>query len=133
MISLVDGLTIVRVRGAVQAFLSGAFTALEGYHCALGICIVNEDAFAIGATAVPDPIADSGWDGWFYHRFFDVHSSHTEVEGGDLSRSISFEVDSKAMRKIPEENVIVAALEVVELGIATMQVYFDSRVLFKLP
>ncbi len=42
-------------------------------------------------------------------------------------------VDTKAMRKFPAEMSIYAALEVVEIGTATLNVFFDSRALGKLP
>jgi len=37
------------------------------------------------------------------------------------------------MRKFPGEMALYAALEVIEIGTATMSVFFDSRVLFFLP
>ena len=43
------------------------------------------------------------------------------------------EVDSKAMRKFPSEFSLYAAIEVVEIGVAELDVFFDSRVLVFLP
>ena len=128
---LQDGLTIVRLRGSLQAFLTVGGDP-GGFHCALGACIVSNDAAAVGITAIPDPIADMDWDGWFYHRFFDVHSPGV-FDGADQSNSIQFEVDSKAMRKVGVNDTVVVTLEAVETGAASMSVFFDSRILLKLP
>ena len=127
-----DGFTLVRLRGSVQAFILTATSAGDGFHCALGIGIVNSDAFSVGVTTVLDPLADMDWDGWLYHRIFDVHAQTTSP-GGQDGEQISFEVDSKAMRKLTDGDVIFAALEVVEQGTATMNMFFDTRMLLKLP
>ncbi len=42
-------------------------------------------------------------------------------------------IDSKAMRKIATEEAFYAAIEVVEIGVANLSVFFDSRALFALP
>jgi len=129
--ALQDGLTIVRVRGNFQAFLT-AGAAGDGFHCALGMAIVSVDAFAIGVTAVPNPIADMDWGGWLYHRFYDVHCPVTFV-GRETPTSIQFQVDSKAMRKIGVNEVLFMGLEMVEIGTSSMTTFFESRILLKLP
>jgi len=133
LVLLVDGLTLVRLRGSVQALLTQATAIADGFHCAMGIGIVNEDAFAIGVTTIMDPLTDADWDGWLYHRFFDLHAQSSTTVGPGPADNLQFEVDSKAMRKTTDGDVIFAALEVVEQTTAVMQVFFDSRVLFKLP
>ena len=128
--ALLDGLTFVRIRGAFQAFLKSVSASGDGYHGALGIGIISGDAFA--APVFPDPLTESDWDGWMYHRFIDVHQGENLADGSRTPGSISFEVDSKAMRKVDETDVLFAALEVIEIGTANMDVFFDSRVLVKL-
>ena len=127
--------TIVRIRGNAQVFLSGATSAIDGFHCALGLGICTNDAFAIGVTAVPDPIESADWDGWMYHRFFDIHSSLgglTEGEAMYGSTVFQWEVDTKAMRKFQENMTLFAIVEVTETGVANFNMFFDSRVLIKL-
>ena len=126
-----DRVTIVRIRGALQAFLTAATAAADGFHCALGIGIVSADAFAVGVTAVPNPLDDMAWPGWMYHRFFDVHSGGT-FNAADGGVQVRFEVDSKAMRKFGINETLFGVLQVVEDTTAVMQVYFDSRILVKL-
>jgi len=127
---LLDGLTIVRIRGSIQVFLtSGA--ANSGFHCALGMGVVSLDAFTVGITAVPDPIADMQWGGWMYHRFFDVHSS-AAFSATDGANKVQFEIDSKAMRKVGQNDLLFLSLEAVESGTAVMSVCAETRILLKL-
>ena len=53
-------------------------------------------------------------------------------DGPDIASSLRLEVDSKAMRKFPVEMALYAVVEIVEVGTATINFHFDSRVLFKL-
>ena len=128
----VGGLTIVRLRGSMSSYLESATSAKDGFHCALGIGVVTAEAFAVGITAIPTPITDQAQEIWLYHRFFDLHAAGAAAID-TFQSSIQFEVDSKAMRKWPEPMTIYAALEVVEIGAAVMQTFFESRMLVKLP
>ncbi len=130
-----DGVTVIRIRGQLDFFLTSVAAAIEGFHGAFGICVVNEDAFAVGSSAIPDPLADQLWDGWMYHHFFDVHAITGTIADGVNAQVAHqrIEVDTKAMRKTPTEEVVVGKLEVVENGTAVMNVFFESRMLVKLP
>jgi len=123
-----EGLTVVRLRGH---FTFGAITiaaAAGGMHGAIGVGLCTSEAFAIGITAVPTPIADAGRDIWLYHNYFDIHRTIDTDP-----RPVSFDVDSKAMRKLAVGMVVFAVVEVVEVGDVSAEAYFDSRLLFKLP
>ena len=135
IILLIDGATLVRTRGSFQAYLTAVAGAGQGFHGAIGIGIVNEDAFAVGVSTIMDPITDADFDGWLYHRFFDIHSVTGTLADGVNSVGVetSFEVDSKAMRKVTDGDVLFAAVEMSEDGTAVADVFFDSRMLFKLP
>ena len=129
---LQDGLTVLRLRGSLQAFLVSANAAGDGFHCAIGIGIVSENAFGIGITAVPTPLGDTSWDGWLYFKFFDVHGGF--LTAGDVQHlDATFEVDSKAMRKVKDTDVLFAVVETIEIGTAEMDVFFESRILLALP
>jgi len=130
-----DGLTLVRTRGIFEASLLTSNAAGGGYMGALGIGLINKDAFAVGVTTVLDPITDSDWDGWLYHRWFSVHTVSATIADGVNAQGAyeRFEVDSKAMRKLKEEDVMFAVVQVVEDSTATMEIRFDSRILVKLP
>ena len=127
------GLTIVRVRGELFLHLLTSSVAQGGFQWAAGLAVVTAKAFGIGATAIPGPFTDIEWDGWLWHSqgvLKGAGSTLSESLGGWVQR---VEIDSKAMRKLPEETILVGMLETVEVGTATMHVELRSRVLVKLP
>ena len=137
----IDGLTLLRTRGSLLYFLSLATAALDGFRGAFGIGIVTSAAFTAGAASVPTPITEQGWDGWlFWHRIDATAAS--PIAGGvsadadallPLVAGERVEIDSKAMRKVAQDETIFAAIELVEVGTATFQWAVDSRMLFALP
>ena len=132
VVLVLDGNTLVRLRGAASVRLNAATAIDDGFSGAIAVGIINEDAFAIGVSTIMDPLTDMDWDGWLYHRFFHVHADVVPVGGND-STHLSWEVDSKAMRKLTDGDVVFAAMQVVETQTAVMQVHFNSRMLLKLP
>ena len=123
--------TLIRTRGNFHGSLESVTAAADGMQGAFGICVVQAAAFAIGITAIPTPITELDSDAWVYHKFFGVQA-HSAVEAEfNTSTVVRFDVDSKAMRKLDSETVLVAVVEVVMLGTAVLRVYFDSRMLFK--
>ena len=140
-VPLVEGLTVVRVRGEFQAFLIAATGADDGFGCALGIGVANAQAFAAGIVSLNTPLDEADWDGWLYHRFFSLHSSSV-IDGSVAadadsinarSVAIRFEIDSKAMRKLSDEMVLYMALSVTLGGTAQMKFVGNIRILLKLP
>ena len=133
--ALLDGLTLVRLRGSFRALLTAVAGANDGFAGAVGIGIVTAEAFAIGLTAMPLPLTDMEWDGWLYYRPFSVQSNTATIADGVNSGGVNLEfpVDSKAMRKLREGDTIFAAAQVVENGTSVMDIHFDSRILLKLP
>jgi len=136
-IALVGGageVTIVRIRGHFEGILKSATAAASGFHCAFGIGLITSAAFAVGISAIPGPLSEIGWDGWMYHTFFDLHAvTGTTADGVNaMSNYIRFPVDTKAMRIFETDMTLVPVLETVEAGVATLDVFFDSRLLAKL-
>jgi len=74
--------TIVRIRGMLDIYLTVASAAGDGFSGATGICVVAEDAFAVGVTAVPKPLDDLDSDMWMWHHFFDVHALTVTLTDG---------------------------------------------------
>ena len=62
--------TIVRIRGSFMVFLESFTAANDGFTGAIGIGIVNSQAFAAGIVSMPTPITESDWGGWMWHQFF---------------------------------------------------------------
>ena len=130
-----DGNTLARVRGLCTFRLHTAAAAEQGFGGAFGIGIANVQAFGAGMASLISPLTGADWDGWLYHRFIDVRSVTGTISDGVNAGSVlnQFEVDSKAMRKLKEDDVIYAAVGVVEEGVAVMRWEFDSRILLLLP
>ena len=134
LIVTTPGVTLIRIRGILNCFLVGApGTDGDGFFGAFGIGLVEEPAFTAGITSVPTPITDDGSENWLYHKYVSVHHQDVSATGGHVTSDFMVEIDSKSMRKFPTTSRLYAAMEVVEIGAATMDVFHDSRVLFKLP
>ena len=127
--------TLIRLRGLLSLTLNTINAANAGFHGAVGVGICTAEAFAQGQAAVPDAVTDVDWDGWFWHHFFDIHSATSAIADGVNAATCSqrIEVDSKAMRKWNESDVVYAKLQGVLVGAASMSIFFDSRMLIKLP
>ncbi len=106
--------TIVRFRGLLS-IISDQVAASEEVHGAIGVAIVSEDAFNVGITAVPTPIADIQSDAWmvwqpFAHSilFLQTDASGTVITEGGQTNVV---IDSKAMRKIHTDERAVVVIE----------------------
>ena len=131
---LTDGTTLVRTRGQLDVFLAGYSAAGDGYQGAFGIGVTTLAAVTVGITAVPTPITEQTWDGWLYWTPISVHGG--EATAGDKDFGPAHQrtiVDSKAMRKLKEDQSLFAVWEVTEIGTATAHIFWDSRCLYKLP
>jgi len=127
--STLEGSTVVRIRGELLLTLNTAITALDAFRGAFGIGIVQNPAFTAGINSVPSPITEEDDENWLYHRYFALVAPTNEFVGNTFAR---IEIDSKAMRKFDSDRILYGAIEVVEVGDATMDVSFNSRVLVKL-
>ena len=126
-------LTIVRTRGELLLFLQTASVALSGMQYAFGICTVFQNAAGIGVTAIPGPLTDIAWDGWFFHHQGALKAPTTTISndlGGMVDRVT---IDSKAMRKIHATDTTVGVIETVETVSAIMHAELRSRLLVMLP
>ena len=128
--ALVDGQTIVRIRGFVEIILTSAGALGDGFRGALGIGIVSKPAFLTGVVAVPTPITELEWQGWMWHQFFQLHAP-TAAQVSE--NRMSFVIDTKAMRKIGLDEVLYASLEASETGVSGLKVILGTRMLLKLP
>jgi len=123
------GLTIARIWGRLTGILISGTTGGDGFQGAFGIGVATAAAVNVGITAIPTPLTEQGSENWLYWTTFSAHRSNITSD----TALVDIDVDTKAMRKFPGEMALYAALEVIEIGTATMSVFFDSRVLFFLP
>ena len=131
---LIPGLTAIRHRGHVDAFLRSATAIGDGFIGAHAIGIVSVAAFTAGVASCPTPITEISWD-WIWHQFFDVRIITGTIADGVNAANVSsrIDIDSKAMRKFGLDEVLFGVTEVVESGTADMEIQADVRSLFKLP
>jgi len=137
---LEDGNTVVRIRGGYSLSLVDAAADNDGFSTVgIGIGVVTINAFAAGAASVPGPLTDIGWEGWMYHKIVAGLKSinggaANETWGNSGSAFIREDIDSKAMRKLDSDVVLVGVVEMgTEVGTATAHFSADTRILFKLP
>ena len=129
----VEGLTIARIRGELVVSIASQAAGSDEVRMTYGICQVTDDAFAIGATAMPDPNGDAFWDGWMWHQFVNFDSQTTSV-GIDGVFSVRIPIDVKAMRKLPVGMTLVLLSEFSdESGTIALATMADTRMLVFLP
>ena len=132
--ALLNGLTHVRFRGELLLYITVAGgAATEGFRWAFGVGIVSENAFGVGVTAVPDPIADIGWDGWLLYETGQLATSGSVLDQAAGNTVVRVPLDSKAMRKIKASDVMIGVLSTTEIGDGSvMNGHLSSRILAKL-
>ena len=129
---LSDGNTLIRTRGELALILLTTSAPQSGFQVAFGMCIVSAKAAAIGATAVPGPLTEISWEGWFFHWQGTVKIAVLTEFHVEPMASVRVPIDSKAMRKTDTDETILGVLETVEVGTSTMHAELRSRQLFKL-
>ena len=134
VLSVEEKATLVRLRGLVTFTLESFGSLGDGFFGAVGFALVTDQAFAIGTTAVPGPLAEVDWDGWLFHSFFDVRSvTATEADGFNAVGCVfRMPIDSKAMRIWEDGMTLVGVIEAQESGTATAEVQGETRTLVKL-
>ena len=122
-------LTIVRSRGHISIrpqLLTGDLDIVGAF----GMAIVSAQAFVAGAASIPAPFTEAAWDGWFVWQSF---SAHFGFEGGEsdffFQRDIAWDIDSKAMRKVTENEVVVLMCE---SQVGALRISAPIRMLVKL-
>ena len=101
--------TIVRSRGTIAMRFAG-YTADLTVVGAFGIGVVSAEAAAVGITAVPEPFSDADWGGWMVHRTFARRLEFGSTVGL-YSEDWEYQIDSKAMRKVEANSVLVFVAE----------------------
>ncbi len=105
-----DTATIVRTHGYFWAGVQQASAALDGFIGAFGIGLVSDQAFAAGIASIPTPFTDAEWDGWFLWGSFSLAWDFDDATGVRFSM-LNHIVDSKAMRKVSDNETIVLVAE----------------------
>ena len=122
--------TIVRTRG-LFCIRSDQAVADESYAAALGFVVVSAQAIAIGVTAVPTPFIDLGSDYFFVHEMLMGRFEQVTAAGFEANTLTCKHYDSKAMRKVTEDESIIAVISSDSLG-SGVTVHHAARMLIKL-
>ena len=141
LVPLVEQLTIARIRGELLLFLKTAAAVNDGFTGACGLMVVPDEAFQAGVASIPSPLDDIDHDEWMWYKMFNLKAASVIAGGAStdadhllaVSAAVRFEIDNKAMRKFPVGMSLVAAIEVVEQGVATMTANISLRTLVFLP
>ena len=131
VVAVDEKFTIVRMRGELTMALQTVSAVDEGYHLTYGIGIVSADAFAVGASAVPNPQDDPEWP-WMFHGFTAMISPSATLSDIGSAAVVRVPVDVKAMRILNPNETVFMAIDALEVGTAVLNVQFDSRMLIKL-
>ena len=101
--------TIIRTRGMLNV-ISDTVVASEQPFGAFGLAVVSDQAVAIGVTAIPTPYTDADSDLWFVHGYFAAPTAFgTSVGFANVSMNVEF--DSKAMRRMSQDETVVVVIE----------------------
>ena len=122
------GETLVRTRG-LFAWGSDQLSASENQLGAIGIGVVSAQAASVGVTAVPHPDTDSAWGGWLFHSYYASSFFFSTAASYIANALFSMPVDSKAMRKVGEEERLVVVIA--NSSTTGVQVYDSFRLLSK--
>ena len=125
--------TLVRTRGVLN-FIPSDISVDRNAFGAFGICVVNGEAFDAGIGSVITPWTESFDDRWLYHTYWSS-LFRTDVVGTDAGASAhassQINIDSKAMRKVSEGDVMISVIENVS-STAAANFFLNTRTLWKL-
>jgi len=122
--------TIVRTRGQI-GIQSDQVVATEEFNASFAWAVVSEQASAVGVTAVPTPETDRDSDLFFVYETMNGEFTLITAAGFDALGEQSRSFDSKAMRKVNNDEDVVVVWETT--GISSGVRVFDSgRFLLKL-
>ncbi len=102
--------TVVRSRGFVS-IRPTSFAADLSMGGAFGVCLVSDEAFTAGTAAIPRPFDDANWGGWMLWRAYAGRYEFHDATGSVIPANLAYELDSKAMRKVSENETIVLMCE----------------------
>ncbi len=101
--------TLVRIRGRIM-WNSDQTAADELQLGAVGFGIVQDVARAAGAASIPGPTTDPAANVWVSYQGLAARGRVGIVAGGEAG-FLNFEFDSKAMRKLTDDEALVIMVE----------------------
>ena len=102
--------TVIRTVGALS-LRSDQAAVSEDFAAMYGICVVSDQAVAIGVTAVPTPSTDNESDLWYLHRYIVGRFNFLSSVGFHPQEGIYMEFESRAARKVEEGQDVIDVVE----------------------
>jgi len=103
----------------------------SAYTLVYGCGVVERNALAAGAAALPSPDTDQDWDGWFVHGALTGGAPTSGLTDSPLGVQRAT-VSSKAMRKVGQDEAVVLIIEpLTVLGTTGIQFWGIVRFLLK--
>ena len=90
--------------------------------------IVSAEAHAAGVASMPEPFTDADWGGWIMWRAFSFVLEFNDATGLQFL-NWNLEIDSKAMRRMGANEVLVS---IAESQSAAFNIAIPTRTLVKL-
>ncbi len=103
--------TIVRIHLEIL-IQSDQLAVTEAQVGGVGFCVVSDSATAAGIAAVPTPLTELGSDLWMAHQLMlnSIDIAGT-VSIGDTAGGRRYTIDSKAMRKVNNDQDLALVVE----------------------
>jgi len=120
--------TVIRTRGELL-IRSDQTANTEDQGAAYGRAVVSDQAVAIGVTAIPTPVTDSGSDLWYVYQVLLNSTILSSAVGFDGSPGKQYTVDSRAMRKVEDGQDIVSVLEGSGIGAGSVVLGFTKSLI----
>jgi len=117
--------TVVRTRGIIRV-ISDQVAAQEEYEGVVAAEVVTQAASIGGIGSIPTPLTESDGDYFMYEPFLGL-----QVAATGNNHPVTFNVDSKAMRKIGVDDQIVFVAQT-SVGSQGVDVAMVGRMLIKL-
>jgi len=118
--------TLYRIRGRFYVSPQNPFDTSTVIGGAVGIIKVSDIAAGVGITAVEGPLTNAGSD-WIWHSYFFASYFQAAVDTAVVNPGFMVEIDSKARRRIDDNEQLVLVVET--NASAAVTYYYGTRVL----
>ena len=78
---------------------------------ALGICVVSDQAFTAGSASIPQAYTNADSDLWLLYQYWACPMLVGDSTGFGGAGVQQYVLDSKAMRKVSEDETLVAMIQ----------------------
>ncbi len=128
------GSTVLRMMGEYTIHVSSAPVALDRARIGIGIGVVSSDAFALGSTAVPDPLGELEYP-WLYWAEHALAFSDADTNQSGAAGSVRKAFDVKSQRKVGARQTLAGIFQYSDVnGTPPLTLMFGQvRVLLALP